>query len=505
MKKRKLLILFVGLYGCVRASGMPTSFPDYAVFELRVDGTVVDVLMEDLNGDQYVDCIVSHSKTVFPDPRIYRHISVFIQEDGSFPTQPTQSYAANRGEILFDVADLDQDGTKELCVVKNDGVYRWQTKAGDRPSSQHKILNAASVFFSHDPMRLHRYPLFRDLNADGKPEILIPRADRLEVYVCDSGHEYELAHSFWITPQLSMAQEREITYTLHLPTIVFKDFNGDRLPDIFVSFQEKLDIFVRHPNFEPRANPMLAPPLLRYNLGAKNINPTALDAIAPATTFMDFIDLNRDGYCDIVLTKGSRATFTSNISQIQIYLNKNGRFSIAPDHIFIADNFHGEHIVRDFNSDGLMDIGLLTFRIGFTQALRFLITKKAANSFEFFLMRKDHTYPRLPDGRIQFSRRVKIGDFLGSGLCHNFNGDLNGDAIEDAVIGTDHNEISVFTGVEPGFFTKKPSYKFQIPASHHIVVEDLNNDRNSDLVLWYPESENDYNRIMLIQSKTNIP
>lgn len=468
---------------------------------LQIEGQVFDIYLRDLNGDSHLDILVVHNKSQFPNPHVDRYISIFFKEKGLFPDRPAQTLTVDHGEILFDIGDLDGDAIPELVFLTRDGIYvRKHTPAGYSQSLQ-PVLKVSSVFLAHDPFNLHRWSFIRDLDGNTAPEFLIPRSHELRIYSKRPNIGYDLTQRFGTSPEFSLSSGQGLTSSLQLPTFCLQDFNGDSIQDLLALSEDRLDVYLLHPGDSSGFTIPLIPPNLKYRMGSRNMNPSALESLAPGSSIVETQDLNADGLVDIILSKSSRASFTTNISQLQIFMNKNRRFDILPDQILTAENFGGEHIIRDFNRDGLLDIALLRFKIGFAQAIKFLLTKKAGNSYDCYFMRPNFTYPNKPDARLSFSRKVKIDDILGSGLCQSFDGDFNGDGLFDLLLGTDSDEFTVYPGSPGAFFTKKSSFKIHVPISSHLRIGDINEDGFSDIILWYPQNTTRSHQFLLIRSE----
>ncbi len=479
-------------------------FPRFSQKILHLDGEVLDVFQEDLNGDAASDILVLHNRSRFPEPHVDRLISIFLQNSGHFLDQPSQTLTADQGEILFDTGDIDGDTFPELVFLREDGIYARKYNGVHYSQTLHTVLKTPSVFLSHDPSKLRRYPFIRDLDSNTVPELLIFQPHQLHIYSQSPAGDYTLTRKLWVSPDFTLSTRADLTFSLHLPSLHLQDFNGDSIFDLLLISGDRLDVYLQHSSTTRNPYPSLTPPTLRYRMGFRLLTPSVLEPLAPPSITLNIRDLNHDGFVDLLLSKASRASFTTNISQVQVYLNKRGIFEHLPDQVLTTENFGGEYIVRDFNQDNLLDLALFTFKIGFAQAAKFLITKKASNTFEFYLMCQNGTYPTKPDGKVSFSRKVRIGDILGSRLCHSFDGDFNGDGIQDLLIGTNTNELSIFPGHSQGLFSKKATHKIRAPISTHLCIEDLNRDGFSDILLWYPQNPARCQQVLLIQSERKV-
>jgi hypothetical protein len=425
-------------------------------------------------------------------------MSIYMHDDED-SIRVHQTIPIDQDEILFDIGDIEGDGYPELIFITENGVYFRKQKGRIFNETLSPLLQTGSVFPAFDPTRLRRWPLTNDLDQDGRSEIILPKSHQFLIYSTTSNGQLQLYRKLWAYPEYSFS-ERQMQMTMRLPLPRLGDFNGDKLNDLLLLDGDRMDVYIQHPTEDQLLAPQLIPPNLSYRMGARNVSASALEPIAPASVFLEPVDLNNDHYVDLILSKASRGSFINSISQIQIFLNKHGRYDQLPDQVLTAENFGGEHVIYDFNRDGLLDIALLTFKVGFTQASRFLFTKKAGNAYEFYLMRTDHTYPDKSDFKISFSRKVSLNDLFGSGLCSSFQGDYNGDGISDIMIGTDTDEISIFYGEKSGSFNKK-ALKIEATPSNKFLVGDINEDGYSDIILWY-DRQDLQNQISLLRNKS---
>ena len=474
------------------------AFPEYRTETLSVKGEIQQIQPEDLNADGAPDLLVLHTQTYFLDTKIRRFISIFFQENGELSKTADQTFEANNGEIVFDLADLDHDGKLEFIFLKEDGCY-LKTFGDSLFSNQtQRIINIPSLFLSFDKSRLTRIPLCFDLNGDSLPEILIPQMHGIDI-VSKTDTGYAVTNHLWIDHPLHFSVHPPLSLTISLPELAFRDFNGDGRRDLLFIQDQQLDIFLNH---FAQSSGDLIPPDLHYNMRSRHLIQSSLNRLSPSTTFLEIVDLNNDGFSDLLLTQAPRAQFPGRISQIQIYINRYGKLRPLPDQILTAENFGGEHIFRDFNGDGLLDIATLNFDIGILQAAKFLLTKKIKNICRIYLMRSDHTYPDHPNSRINFHRKLTLTDLTESSLHkQNFEGDFNGDGLVDYIIATDKDQFAIYPGKGKGQFTKKSARDISTPTSEHFLITDINQDGCSDLILWFPENPDKSGQIVCNKSQ----
>lgn len=477
-----------------------SDFPEYQIATISVKGEIQQVYCEDLNGDARPDLLILHTLTGFPEQQIQRFISIFFQQQGTFKADADQTVLADHGEIVFDITDLNHDGTAELLFLKEDGLYAKSIRTSAFTGHAHQLIKTESLFLTHDKTKLKRHPLSLDLNGDSLPELIIPQIHQMDIYTRnDSG--YIRIRRLWLNQSLQLSDQHPQTLIIPISTLICQDFNADARPDLIFIQGRQVDVFLNH--FDKKASiTELLPPSLRYHMHSRHLTLSALDHLSPLSTSLEMEDLNQDGHTDLLLIQASRAQFPSHISQIQIYMNQYGKLPLLPDQILTAENFGGEHIIKDLNGDSLLDIATLNFDIGIVEATKFLITKKVKNYYNIYLMQPDHVYPEKPDSRITFHRKLTLSDLTGSNLhSQSFDGDFNGDRIPDFMVAVEKNRYAIYTGMGCGQYSGKPMHYFSVTASHHFLTRELNQDVYTDLILWYPDQPERSGQIVLVQSR----
>ena len=147
--------------------------------------------------------------------------------------------------------------------------------------------------------------------------------------------------------------------------------------------------------------------------------------------------------------------------------------------------------LRDVNGDGNLDMILPSFRISITAIIRILITQKIPVTFSIFLYKEGQKYSERPD----FEKEVKFKiDFSGESdtQAMTLDGDFNGDGVNDFVLATGKEELSIYLGNESNpkeLFAKRPASEVEADAFGDLIAEDLNHDGYSDMILHYPNTD----------------
>ncbi len=470
------LFLFLATVSEARPSGQSTVHETITLTG-RIDG----MLIRDVNGDGLADIICGLSTSIPGQFRTARSLAVFIQEEDGFSSSDPVTLDLQNEDLFWDCAELEGDGEAEIVFLRREGfrVLKWDGASVQPAFSLH--LEDHSLFPLLVPRTAERRPFLQDLTPAPGSELVFPQHSGMTV-IGRRGDEYvllaRLVHFFSLQ---SESEEQSVSFPL--PRLLQIRFNLDDSPDWALVSGSSLDIFLRQK--DPGVDTEIPlPPDFSYRFGGRSLEESPLEPLAPRRAGIEVADMNGDSLSDIVLTRAGRARFLSAPSQLQIFYNKGGYFTAVPDVILTSENFNGEHLLRDFNGDGLMDAALLSFPAGFVQAARYLLCGKVENSFDLYPQQEGGLFPNRPQRRLLFRRRLKIEHFLPDPPHSSLSGDWNSDGRPDLFIFTDTDLATLFPGDRAGFFSRKERWDIQIPAGGLPLIADLDGDRRPDLVVW---------------------
>lgn len=476
--------------------------PSYTTHASQVSGNIDNILIQDLDGDDKLDLLVIHHEIDDQTSKPKRWISLFLYERDTLFLKPSQILPINHEEIVFDLYDLDQDQLPEIIFLKSNGLEIWKYTDSGYVIQPQPLLQTSSIFLAHDPFRLKFWKMCVQFNDQAAPTLIIPKSKEMALYSRNRFGHYELSQRLFTSPNYSLKNGNSIKFLIKPPQPIITDFNGDNIQDILFLSEKYMDVFLRHKITQSDDSCSLQPPSLRYRIDVMQANPSSIEEISPASMELKIHDLNRDGQTDLLLICAPRAGFTAHISHVQIYMNRWGKFSLIPDQILTAENLGGEHIIEDFNQDGLLDLALIQFQIGWFQAFKYLLTRKINLKLNFYLMTPAGNYMDSPIHTISFSKRIKIRDFFGSFQSTlSFPGYFNGDSIPDLLIHSDDDHFLILPGENHTLFSKKNTIKIHIRTSDHFKVTDINQDGISDICLWYPRKRSRSGKITLLISQ----
>jgi FG-GAP-like repeat len=278
------------------------------------------------------------------------------------------------------VADLNRDGLADVLVSGH--------PPGHTNSTPLVILRANAIAGFESPQFIHVAensdgPIATgDLNADGWQDVVQLAFKQsptlITVFLNDQHGDLQLASQFTV-PGI-------------FPSAALADVNGDKLPDLIVSTQAPLAIYVLRNaggNFEPPiqvATPSPGPqrfsaidmnadgraeivyigyyiqdlPNSRSQLRIVSFQPNGSysDVIPPGTDAVSgavsAVDLNADGFSDLVIQSG----FVAYPTVVKVYLSDGqGGFALRSEYTISPSGYdYYRLVVGDFDNDGHMDL-----------------------------------------------------------------------------------------------------------------------------------------------------
>ena len=395
-----------------------------------------------------------------------------------------------------------------------------------------------AVTSSFDPPRPGAMPhadVTRDVNGDGRDDLVVPGVDGFRVFV--QTFDGSFAEPVTLGPRAEMGGIYGAGGYRYDPwsqsRIHAIDHNGDGRDDL--AFWNNDHFVVHHQDasglFSPRAETFTIGAAFDsddpYRLATADLQGRVLDALA---------DLNGDGVADLVLLSLQGASLAAKRSALEVHFGMRApdggvAFGRASDTAIRTDRVQLAADRHDFDGDGQIDVMRTTIGTEFLRGtayrrFRGFMGGEIHLSLEFFAMAGGR-YPAAPDA----TRRINLQhpaahrgpgwvplDLALRGGTHErrlsetthpraFNtigllGDVTGDKRLDLLIGRDRGEppgprrhaddsLHVFAG-EPGphLFSPQPwELAVALPEDGEFVwLEDLDDDGRQDVVMHHPSA-----------------
>jgi hypothetical protein len=273
-------------------------------------------------------------------------------------------------------------------------------------------------------------------------------------------------------------------FSLHaefrLPRIFLEDFNGDNLPDLILTEQETVTVYLHQPDghFSPEPTTTVV----------FSVRPTGKDAETSSTFLSTPVDVNGDKFVDVILTlTKSTGKFLERKIVVFIFLNQQNPqnpFSLQPHQTITLDGITPGVNIEDVNGDGRADLLLSYIRVGFWNIVKNLISKQVDLNTSIFLLQSDNQYPTQPDFHRKTSYQIDLTHGVRfRGTWPTLGGDFTGDGQKDLLIARDEKIAIYPKNLEGDLFSKTLTQSgfFTSPFMH---IVDLNSDDRDDLLFY---------------------
>lgn len=490
------------------ATGMASAADDdFSLSKLAVPGDILGLIPVDLDADSLQDIVIFHRKGLAPNEQ--RWVSIFWQAaDGTYSTAPDQSWQIDSLATLADVGNVDGDPAIEICYLTSDAVRYYKMSGREFFERSVELFPCKSLTVFPSRTQIPVADFVRDW--DGRPgdEVAVFDFKGLDIYRADSAHHFSGSSGIRIDldTHLSTSErgsEREritgVNAAFQFPDITIADWNGDKRADIIATLEDHLQIYPQLPDGTFATEPAASVEFDVRTVEEKQDDNTELRTVVA--------DLNRDSYADAVVTKMTAKGLSNFRSVINVFWGRAQGYPTVPDQVMISEgSVSAEMNLRDVNGDGMLDMILPSLRISITAIIRMLITRNIPITFNIFLYQEGQRYSDRPD----FEKEVKFKiDFSGESdtQAMTLDGDFNGDGINDFVLATDKEELSVYLGDETNpkeLFSKRTASEVQADAFGELLAEDLNHDGYSDMILHYPNTKDMKGFVEVLMNRRTI-
>ncbi len=501
--------LIVFLYGilCLPVLSAAKSDKDFfTVYELNVEGDYIDYLMEDLNGDGLNDGLFFHSTR--QGGTAFRFFSVFYQHEKGFNRQADYQFEIDKQAVVYDLADVDPEPGKEILFFKNKGLFYYKMIDGRYDATPVLLFETPSIFRLPDKLFLERLDFARDLNNDGKDEILVPQFHHYVIY-SKQPDENQADGTYGISATLDCSMQNSVTSlnevsrylvsTFLTPNTLIVDYNRDQRSDIVTVHDEYLKVFFQNSagGFSNADSAVVNLKFIltqAYSSRIGNGNIYQRDRFQDKMGITSLADLNNDGLLDMVLEKFSVKDGAFNPKkQFQVFFGRidpanpsnGGVFNEVPDHIIINRGFQIHSKIGDLNNDGKMDIYIPIIEIGVFNFITMIVTGDIEVMVLWYVMDDSGQYRKKPDFELEVTVEV---DTKGRKFpVSSIDGDFKGDGRKDFMRAQD-GKLMIHFAPDDGEPKEKADVEFviELPDNGKMVrPQKVNADAKSDVVMVF--------------------
>jgi hypothetical protein len=510
--------LGVGVFVSARAHARPELALDVHV--LKAPGRVLDVAYGDMDGDGREDLVVAHLKGDERDengaPR--RYVSVFKQGTGKdrWSPLPAVTRPVPADAIAFAVGDFDAKKGDDVVFVG----ARWITllSKGKDGSLLGEVAQVASIdgFYEYPANAvLPRWDLAVDLGS-GRKDLLAPIKSGYVVFKNDPrkglvrGSVIQVPSRERFGPPFETKfLNRFLTYFSSMPKLCAIDLDGDKRKDLVVYRDRGLARFLQKPDGTFGEKPDDEKPLQvvaeagkrgKGKRGGGGADGGGKDSEQFANVRLSLVDLDQDGFADLVATKtiGEIGVFETLRTQIMIWRgSKAGWNEAAPDRVIGQKGVATDPEFLDVDGDGKLDLVLSSLRMDYFTNVKRAITSSITITYSIYLQ-KDGFFGDEPDFTRDVSLDLDAIERRNGADNVSFEADLDGDKVHDMIVRSERGKLKVVPGAwDSGFFSGKTlvfkdddAVTVDVPPNADLEVHDFYKDGKGDaLVLTCPGPE----------------
>jgi hypothetical protein len=452
---------------------------------LIVEDRMISVIPTDLDGRGPAEIVVVTKTGVYPKEK--RWISIFSADSSAqYSRTARQRWEVDHAATMFDVGDVAPYPGKEIFYLTGQGIsYYPQEKDGSFSTTPHNLLSFPTITVFPADGSLPRGRLFDNWKRNGRKMLLLPQFDSLVFFDRSGSGDWQKTERVTVAPRAFLFSDQVDDgafrdFSLHaefrLPRIFVEDFNGDGLPDLLLTEQESVTVYLHQSDghFGPKPSAKIVFP----------VRPSGKDSETSLSFLMTPVDVNGDEFVDVVLTltKGT-GKFLERKIIIYIFLHQqtpDDPFSPHPDQTITVDGVTPGISIEDVNGDGRGDLLLSSIRVGFWNIVKNLISKRVDLDTSIYLLRSDNKYPTQSDFRQKTSYQIDLTHGIRfHGSWPTLGGDFTGDGHRDLLIARDE-KITIYPKNPDGDLFSKPLTQSGVLTSPFMHIVDLNSDGRDD-------------------------
>ena len=497
--KRIIVLVISAILPCLIAAGGGVSYSRHSVkYKWRERR-----FFTDLNEDDLKDIVINSEKA----------IAVYYQsrQKPYFPESPSLTVKIPPNVLAYDF-DKSTESDRLMLVTMHTKFIQFNSITEKGEIKPEKTLNLTYPFEEFDEYNSKNINFYRDVNEDGKKDLLVPHTDRFDLFLGDD---------FGTSPTLSIPLReksiisfRSMPYAFHGRGVMYQRLGRSKVAGFYPPHQmwyHYREFIYSTPIHIKKENGQVA-----FHSGEKKyiIDSESQKVVQTEkqkrkkekesskknekkeeNRFEDFnafrIDFNRDGLTDMYQIETETSMFSPK-TRVQVFLaEEEGEFPARPDFKIITRAIsppYQEDPIRDINGDGYPDLMLLDmdFKGGSLESnLKGFFRGGLDAELQFYLWNPGKGYSKKPDFEFSVLLQSRIIDFYGwvPGEFYKTGQDFTGDGKPDLLIKTSENayHLHAFINNDKGF-SETSTYTFPVSRyANEIETMNLNNDGIPDL------------------------
>jgi hypothetical protein len=519
------------LFGCLIApcAAGAADF-ELSIEQLEASGPILGYEARDFDEDGLTDLLCAHlseGQKRDADGRLERSLSLFLQrktpQGGRFATRPDARLRVGFDASMFATGNFLAKGGSEVALLSRTGIELH--RLGEDSTGFVKVATIApgEPGFFDFPVDggLFRWTLTRDLDGDGRRDLLFPQKSGYELFsqrgegaFSSHGKIRVPSRERFGPPMETQFLNRFLTYLSSLSRVVPVDINNDGLLDLVAYRKKGLASFLQKQDGTFPLDPDREAPLEVVKKAGKTKDGTANKDVF-SNVKLALRDLDGDGRVDLVATKtvGEIGVFETLRTQVLIFLGgESGIDDSKPNRILNLKGVTLEPEFTDINGDRDMDLVLSSLRMDMFSNVKRALLDSVSTTYTVYLYRGgQRVYSKKADFERSAETSVETIEQQGQVRLSWFSGDFDGDGLKDMLTITGPGELTIVPArVKTSFFSGRylsldddAAKALNIKASTDLAITDLDGDGRDEVVLRYPKADDpDRARLRVIRSRS---
>lgn len=485
--------------------------PSFSIEQLSVDGRIVAVDAEDLDGDGKLDLIAAVAKGEHPN--VQRTLAIFWNRGGHYEKAPDLVIPLDADVCAYDLAEVDGKPGAEMLAITSSGV-RAHSLAGRKLGPTLDLVAQPTLFVRAPREQLHRFRIAQPLGPKGTNALVVPGLGTLTIYQRGEAGFVKRAHlDVGLDVSISGGGRRQsasrqegvgaFSVKTSFPAIEVADLDGDGRSDLLLAHDEEVRGYLQSTDGSFPTSPSFThsfavrPKHKKDEAGSEGEEEGRSFDIQ-----MRLLDVDGDGRADAVITTTKTTGISSATTSVYLFLGTAKGFADKPDQVIKTEgiNFVGTQLA-DLTGDGRPDLLIPSFKLSLLAIIRALTSKSAKVSFLLYPYGPNRHFAETPSAErtLNFNLNLEGG---GDQQAVDMYGDYLGDKRVNLAFGDEENELSIYGSGEPGkLFTEDPVTKVKVRAYGDIETFDLDGKGKSDIVLYYSHTRGHESELAVLHNQ----
>jgi len=220
----------------------------FDVFNLEIEGDIYGYITADIDGDRLQDIAVIYSP--YSD-LASRYIGLFLQKPTGFNRRADYLASLPKSAVQINAYDINQDEKAEIVIIDSEGVGVVTFNKNTGFSAANRIIRQKSIFAFPIAYGILTELFMFEINDRPGPEIIIPTAKGYVIYEKDETRDYKILNQLSVPISCrntdkglqEFSGRKNHDLQISLAGIHVLDGNLDGLNDLYFLWDKKLCVF----------------------------------------------------------------------------------------------------------------------------------------------------------------------------------------------------------------------------------------------------------------------